>query len=55
MLDARLLTPVLTGKALKRGGFYNVDDLVGAVDGCINQHNASSKPSVWPIFCGANS
>ncbi len=37
----------LSEKALKRGSFYNVDDLVGAIDEYINQHNEAPKPFVW--------
>lgn len=37
----------LSDKALKRGSFYNVDDLVGAIQEYINQHNASPKPFIW--------
>jgi transposase len=37
----------LSEKALKRGSFYNVDDLIGAIDEYINQHNADPKPFIW--------
>ena len=37
----------LTDKALRRGSFYNVDDLVGAIDQHINAHNADPKPFIW--------
>ncbi len=37
----------LSEKALKRGSFYNVDDLVGAIDEYINQYNEAPKPFVW--------
>ena len=37
----------LTDKALRRGSFYNVDDLVGAIDEYINAHNADPKPFIW--------
>ena len=37
----------LSEKALKRGSFYNVDDLIGAIDEYINQHNEAPKPFVW--------
>jgi transposase len=37
----------LSEKALKRGSFCNVDDLVGAIDEYINQHNEAPKPFVW--------
>jgi transposase len=34
-------------KALKRGSFYNVDDLVGAVTEYVNAHNQNPKPFIW--------
>jgi transposase len=37
----------LSEKALKRGSFYNVDDLVGAINEYINRHNADPKPFIW--------
>ena len=37
----------LSEKALKRGSFYNVDDLTGAIDEYINRHNAAPKPFIW--------
>ena len=37
----------LSEKALKRGSFYNVDDLVGAITEYINQHNENPKPFIW--------
>lgn len=37
----------LTDKALRRGSFYNVDDLVGAIDEYINAHNDNPKPFIW--------
>jgi len=37
----------LTDKALRRGSFYNVDDLVGAIDEYINAHNRKPKPFIW--------
>ena len=37
----------LSEKALKRGSFYNVDDLIGAIDEYINQHNEAPKPFIW--------
>ena len=37
----------LSEKALKRGSFYNVDDLIGAIDEYINQHNENPKPFIW--------
>ena len=37
----------LTDKALRRGSFYNVDDLVGAIQEYINAHNADPKPFIW--------
>ena len=37
----------LSEKALRRGSFYNVDDLIGAIDGYINAHNTHPKPFIW--------
>jgi len=37
----------LTDKALRRGSFYNVDDLIGGIDEYINAHNADPKPFIW--------
>lgn len=37
----------LSEKALKRGSFYNVDDLIGAIDEYINRHNENPKPFIW--------
>lgn len=37
----------LSEKALKRGSFYNVNDLIGAIDEYINAHNADPKPFIW--------
>lgn len=37
----------LTEKAIKRGSFYNVDDLIGAITEYINQHNVNPKPFIW--------
>jgi transposase len=37
----------LSAKAIKRGSFYNVDDLVGAIDEYIYQHNENPKPFIW--------
>jgi transposase len=37
----------LSEKALKRGSFYNVNDLIGAIDEYINQHNDNPKPFIW--------
>ena len=37
----------LSGKALKRGSFYNVNDLIGAIQEYINRHNAEPKPFIW--------
>lgn len=37
----------LSEKALKRGSFYNVDDLIGAIDEYINRHNVDPKPFIW--------
>ena len=37
----------LSEKALKRGSFYNVDDLIGAITEYINAHNENPKPFIW--------
>lgn len=37
----------LDGKALKRGSFTSVDDLIGAIQEYINAHNADPKPIIW--------
>lgn len=37
----------LSEKALRRGSFYNVDDLVGAIQEYINAHNDKPKPFIW--------
>jgi hypothetical protein len=37
----------LSEKALKRGSFYNVDDLIGAITEYINAHNDDPKPFIW--------
>lgn len=37
----------LSEKALKRGSFYNVADLEGAITEYINQHNEHPKPFIW--------
>ena len=37
----------LTDKAIRRGSFYNVDDLVGAITEYINAHNENPKPFIW--------
>ena len=37
----------LDSKALKRGSFNSVDDLIGAITEYINAYNADPKPIVW--------
>ena len=37
----------LSEKAIKRGNFYNVDDLIGAITEYINVHNENPKPFIW--------
>ena len=37
----------LTDKALRRGSFYNVDDLTGVIQEYINAHNDNPKPFIW--------
>ena len=37
----------LTDKAIRRGSFYNVDDLTGAIMEYINAHNQNPKAFIW--------
>lgn len=37
----------LTNKAIRRGVFVSVDDLVDAIDAFVRSHNADPKPFVW--------
>lgn len=37
----------LDNKALKRGSFISVDDLIGAIHEYFNSHNADPKPIIW--------
>ncbi len=37
----------LSEKAIKRGSFYDVNDLNGAITEYINQHNEDPKPFIW--------
>lgn len=37
----------LTENAIRRGSFCHVDDLIGAIDEYINQHNDAPKPFIW--------
>ena len=37
----------LSDKAIKRGAFYEVNDLIGAIYEYINQHNEQPKPFIW--------
>jgi transposase len=37
----------LSEKAIRRGSFLNVDDLIGAIQEYINQHNDDPKPIIW--------
>lgn len=37
----------LSEKAIRRGSFFNVDDLVGAITEYINAHNENPKPYIW--------
>ena len=34
-------------RAIKRGSFYNADDLIGAITEYINAHNRNPKPFIW--------
>jgi transposase len=37
----------LSEKAIRRGSFYNVDDLVGAITEYVNAHNENPAPYIW--------
>lgn len=37
----------LDDKAIKRGSFYNVNDLIGAIEEYIHCHNDNPKPFIW--------
>ena len=37
----------LSERALKRGSFYKVDDLIGVITEYINAHNRNLKPFIW--------
>lgn len=37
----------LSEKAIRRGSFFNVDDLISAITEYINQHNENPKPFIW--------
>jgi transposase len=37
----------LSEKAIRRGSFCDVNDLIGAISEYINQHNESPKPFIW--------
>ena len=37
----------LSDKALRRGSFDSVDDLIGAIDEYVNAHNDNPKPINW--------
>jgi transposase len=37
----------LSEKAIRRGSFFNVDDLIGAIQEYINIHNDDPKPFIW--------
>lgn len=37
----------LTDKAIRRGSFYHVDDLIGAITEYVNAHNQNPKPFIW--------
>ena len=41
------IKPGRCDKAIRRGGFHNVDDLVGAIQEYINAHHADPKPFIW--------
>lgn len=37
----------LSENAIRRGSFFHVDDLIGAIQEYINQHNEHPKPFIW--------
>ena len=37
----------LSEKAIRRGSFYDVNDLIGAITEYVNQHNDDPKPYIW--------
>jgi hypothetical protein len=37
----------LSEKAIKRGTFYDVNDLIRAIIEYVNQHNEKPKPFIW--------
>ena len=37
----------LSEKAIRRGSFFNVDDLIGAITEYVNVHNENPKPFIW--------
>jgi hypothetical protein len=37
----------LTDKALRRGVFHSVPDLIAAIETYLNAHNSDPKPFVW--------
>ncbi len=37
----------LSERAIKRGSFYDVNDLIGAITEYINEHNENPKPFIW--------
>ena len=43
----RTLVPELTDKALRRGVFHSVPDLIASIETYLNAHNKNPKPFVW--------
>ena len=37
----------ITDKAIRRGVFHNIPDLVAAIEDYIQNHNANPKPFIW--------
>ncbi len=37
----------LSDKALRRGSFDSVEDLIGAIQEYVNAHNDNPKPIIW--------
>ena len=43
----RALVPELTDKALRRGVFHSVPDLITAIEAYLDAHDSGPKPFVW--------
>jgi len=43
----------ITDKAIRRGVFHSVPDLIAAIEAYLNANNASPKPFVWTATADA--